>query len=137
MQYVFDYEERTYELPKFTKVIKNKLDQVNKDNAGNIPEEKKFKNMYSCIKDLVGDEGAKEIFGTDKFDDIDLNEIVVCYITIARTYDKPVNEVKHNTNDYISDEDRELALTLFKNAGNVTALEKALNSKGKKVPYGA
>lgn len=124
----------TCELPKFTKAVKNKLDRVNKENAGNTPEEKKYKNMYLCIKELIGDEAATEIFGTAKFDDIDLNEIVVCYMTIARTYDKPVNEAKKSINDDISDEDRELALSIIKNAGNITALKNAFSSKGK-APY--
>ena len=128
MDYTFNYGGMAYDLPKFKKSVKNRMDQINKDNAGNLPDEKKYRNMYLFIKEMLGEDVAKEIFGTDDLDEMDLNEILVCYLGIANDYSKPVEEAKKNMQDEISDEDKELLLSIFKNSGNLAALEKSLKS---------
>ena len=134
MDYELELRGRTYELPKFTRSVKNKMEKINSDNASNLSDVKKFKNMYVFIKESVGEEAAKEIFGTDNFDDMDLNDITVCYIEIANAYDKPVNEAKKANID-LNDDDRELVMALLKNAGSLNNLEKILkNAGGKKTP---
>ena len=126
MEYTLNYGGTEYVLPRYTKSVKSKMEQINKDNESNLPDEKKYKNMYLFIKESVGGEAAKEIFGTDDIDEMDLNEILVCYLLIAQAYDKPVNEVKKEMQDTISDEDRELIMAALKNSGTITAIERAV-----------
>lgn len=128
MDYTFNYGGMAYDLPKYTKSVKNKMDQINKDNAGNLPDEKKYRNMYLFVREMLGEDATKEIFGTDSLDEIDLNEILVCYLGIAHAYSKPVDEAKKNMQDEVSDEDKELLLSILKNSGNLAALEKSLKS---------
>lgn len=140
MNYTFEFNGMIYEIPRFTKSVKNKMDRINENNTSNLPEDKKFKDMYLFIKEEVGVEAAREIFGTDNIEEMDLNDITVCYIKIANAYEKPVGEAKKSVqdrlSDVISDEDRELVLSILKNADTLGRLDKNIGAR-KTTEFGA
>lgn len=136
MNYILNHGGMEYELPKFTKSVKIKMDRINTNNESSLPEDKKFKDMYLFIKEEVGAESAREIFGTDNLDEMDLNDIAVCYIEIANAYAKPVDDaekhsqnIKNRLSDILTDEDRELFVSIFQNADSLDRLTKNMSAK--------
>lgn len=135
MEYTLIYKGQSYDLPKFTKSVKKEIDGINRDNESNLPDDKKFLNMYLFVKKSVGDDASMQIFETDKIDDMDLNDINIAYCSICEAYDKPLDDFKQESSR-LSDEDRELAIEFVKNAGNIQKMEQMFkNQKAKTAPF--
>ena len=131
MQYTLIFNDVAYDLPKFTKSIRKEIEKLNINNANtSIDLDKRVKDMYLFIKDKIGEENALEIFGTDDLEEMDINEITLCYIGICDGYDRPMKEHEKNKSafDNVSEDDRKLILEVLKNSGNIQNIAKSVNS---------
>lgn len=136
MVYILEYNGSSYELPKFTKSVSDKIEKINTQNENTrIPDMNKYKSMHEFICEMIGNENAEAIFETDKLDEIDLNDITICYLGICAGYEKPVNDFKKRSSE-IDEKDKQFVIDLFKNAGNLKELEKIINSRGNKTVSG-
>lgn len=133
MQYTLIFNDVAYDLPKFTKSTRKEIEKLNSNNAStSIDLDKKIKDMYLFIKDKIGEENTHEIFGTDDLEEIDINEVNLCYIAICEGYDRPMkeNERKESLFNSVSEEDRKLILEVLKNSGNLHNIAKSVNAGG-------
>lgn len=125
MEYTLIINGRSYDLPKFTKSVKNDIEKIITDNESKgLSDDEKYKRMYIFIKKMIGDKNAMEIFETTDLDEMDLKLIGICFYEICNEYDRPEIEAKRNANmSKISEEDKTFVMDLFKNAGNIKTLE--------------
>lgn len=95
-EYTLKIHNREYELPKKTISVQEKIDKIDIDNEKKaLPKRKKYENMFAFVKDMVGEEAAKEIFETDdlsRIDDIDLCTITISYLGIVDAYSKAIRD---------------------------------------------
>lgn len=84
---------RSYDLPKKTMRIAERLeDAVKKDQMNSLSVRQKFENTHACIKEILGDENAKEIFGSEDIEDIDLCDVALAFKMIVDSYAQPLKE---------------------------------------------
>ena len=62
MEYTIIVDGRSYDLPKKTLAVVDKLDEALKVDASNLNIRQKFEKLHHFIRDLVGDETVKEMF---------------------------------------------------------------------------
>ena len=136
MEYYAELNGREYPLPPYTNSVRSKIERIAADdNSDKLDTGKKFENKYRFIKELIGEEAAKEVFGTDNIDEIDLNVITISYVRILHSYDRSITELEQESKmSSISPEDRELVMELIKNAGNIQELDKMLNKQQNRQP---
>ena len=93
MEYTIIVDSRSYDLPKKTVAVMEKLDDVLKvDSVKGLSLRQKFEKLHNFVKDVVGEENAKEIFGSDNISEIDLSEVTLAVKKIADAYDKPIKD---------------------------------------------
>ena len=93
MEYTVIINGQSYDLPKKTMKVVEKMDKVAQiDNVKGIGIRDKFKALFDFIGGLVGKETAKEILGSDKLDDVDLSEVTLTFVKIKDAYDKPLED---------------------------------------------
>ena len=93
MVYTIIVNERSYDLPKKTVAVMEKLDDVLKvDQIKGLTVKQKFEKLHSFVKGLVGDGNAEEMFGSDNISEIDLSELTLAVKKIVAAYDKPIND---------------------------------------------
>lgn len=91
--------ERSYDLPKKTIGIANKLDEVLKvDSIQRLSVRQKYEKLHVFVKDVLGEETAREIFGTDSLDEIDLSELTITVRKIVDAYEKPITDYQMEKN---------------------------------------
>ena len=78
MDYTVIINNRSYDLPKKTVSVMNKLDDVLKVDNLNIKARQKFEKLHEFVKDILGEANAKEILGSDNLDEIDLQPDPIC-----------------------------------------------------------
>lgn len=142
MEYTLIINGRSYDLPKFTKSVKNAIEKINSDNESKgLSDDEKYKRMYVFVKNIIGEENAMEIFETDNLDEMDLKLIGICYFEICNGYDRPEVEARRQASmSKISEEDRKLVMEVLKNSGNLQNLEKLMkqsNSNTMNAPFRA
>lgn len=95
-EYALRINNREYELPKKTISVQERIDKIDDENEKKlISKRKKYENMFAFVKDMVGEDAAKEIFETDdlsRIDDIDLCTITISYLGIVDAYSKAVRD---------------------------------------------
>lgn len=95
-EYALKIYNREYELPKKTISVQERIDKIDDDNEKKLlPKRKKYENMFAFVKDMVGEDAAKEIFETDdlsRIDDIDLCTITISYLGIVDAYSKAIRD---------------------------------------------
>lgn len=95
-EYALKIHNREYELPKKTISVQERIDKIDDENEKKLlSKRKKYENMFAFIKDMVGEDAAKEIFETDdlsRIDDIDLCTITISYLGIVDAYSKAVRD---------------------------------------------
>lgn len=125
MEYTLIHKNVSYDLPKYTKSIRNDVARINSDNASKgLSDDEKSKRMYQFIRKVVGEDAAMKIFETDDLEEIDLQEIAICYIRICASYEKVLAEARSEAeHPRISPEDRAFVSDFLKNAGNVKNIE--------------
>ena len=93
MVYTVIVNEESYDLPKKTVAVMEKLDDVLKvDQIKGLTVKQKFEKLHSFVKGLVGDSNAEEMFGSDNISEIDLSELTLAVKKIVSAYDKPIND---------------------------------------------
>ncbi|MGF0064257.1 hypothetical protein ACQRCQ_03150 [Lachnospiraceae bacterium SGI.085] len=95
-EYALKIHNREYALPKKTISVQERIDKIDDDNEKKLlPKRKKYENMFAFVKDMVGEDAAKEIFETDdlsRIDDIDLCTITISYLGIVDAYSKAIRD---------------------------------------------
>lgn len=93
MVYTIIVNERSYDLPKKTVAVMEKLDDVLKvDQIKGLTVKQKFEKLHSFVKGLVGDSNTEEMFGSDNISEIDLSELTLAVKKIVAAYDKPITD---------------------------------------------
>lgn len=93
MEYTLIIGSRSYDLPKKTMTVVEKLDKVsNIDSVKGISLQEKFTVVFNTVSDFVGAENAKEIFGSSDVREVDLTEVTIAMQKIIDAYDKPLND---------------------------------------------
>ena len=93
MEYTIIVDGRSYDLPKKTLSVMEKMDDVMKvDSVKGYSVRQKFEKIHRFIKDLVGDDNAKEILGSDNISEMDLSEVTLTAKKIIDAYDKPITD---------------------------------------------
>ena len=65
MEYTIIINGRSYDLPKKTVSVMEKMDSVLKVDNLRIKARQKFEKIHEFVKDMIGAENAKEAFGSD------------------------------------------------------------------------
>ena len=95
-EYALKIHNREYALPKKTISVQERIDKIDDDNEKKLlPKRKKYENMFAFVKDMVGEDAAKEIFETDdlsRIDDVDLCTITISYLGIVDAYSKAIRD---------------------------------------------
>lgn len=93
MEYTVIIDGHSYDLPKKTVAVMEKMDEVLKvDSVRGYSVRQKFEKLYSFVKELVGDEAAKNMFGSDNLSEIDLSDVTLAVKKIVDTYEKPITD---------------------------------------------
>ena len=91
MEYTIIVNGSSYDLPKKTLDVVESLDSVLKvDSVKGATVKQKFVKLHEFVKDLVGQDNAAEMFGSDNINEIDLSELTLTVKMICDAYDKPV-----------------------------------------------
>lgn len=90
MDYTIIVDGRSYDLPKKTIGVMEKLDEALKiDSNKGLTVKQKYEKLHSFVKGVVGDEAAQEMFGSDNISEIDLSELGLTVLKIRDAYDEP------------------------------------------------
>lgn len=93
MEYAIIVNEKSYDLPKKTLAVMEKLDDVLKvDTVKNLSVRQKYEKLHNFVKDTVGIENAAEMFGSNNISEIDTSEISLAVLKIRDAYDEPIND---------------------------------------------
>ena len=93
MEYTIIINGQSYDLPKKTVSVMEKMDEVLKvDLVKGYTVRQKFEKLHGFIKGLAGDENAKEMFGSDDITEIDTSELTLTVKKIVDAYDKPITD---------------------------------------------
>ena len=91
MQYTVILNEKSYDLPKKTMRVMEKMEAVIKnDQKKTIGLRDKFRAAHDFVSECLGKENAKEVFGTDDLDEMDLSDITLAFNMIHDAYEDPV-----------------------------------------------
>lgn len=93
MEYTIIVNGRSYDLPKKTVAVMEKLDEVLKvDFVKGYNIRKKYEKLHTFMKDLVGEEETTEMFGSPNMEEIDLSDLTLAVKKVVDAYDKPIND---------------------------------------------
>ncbi len=90
MDYTVIIGGRSYDLPKKNLNVMEKLDEALKVDSGKLSVRQKFEKLHRCVKEIVGEENAQEMFGSDNLDEIDLSDISLAVLKINDAYNQPI-----------------------------------------------
>ena len=95
-EYTLIIHNREYELPKKTISVQERIDKIDDENEKKtLSKRKKYENMFVFVKDMVGEDAAKEIFETEdlnSIDNLDLCTITISYLGIVDAYSKAIRD---------------------------------------------
>lgn len=98
MEYTIIINDRSYDLPKKTVAVMEKLDEALKvDSLNNLSVRQKYERLHGCVKSIVGDENAEEMFGSANLNEIDLSDVALAVLKINDAYNKPLSDYKTNS----------------------------------------
>lgn len=93
MVYTVIMNNRSYELPKKTVFVMEDLDSaLSIDKNKSLSLREKYGYLHEFVKRMVGEERARECFGSDLLDEIDLSDLTIAVRKIHDAYDKPIAE---------------------------------------------
>ena len=82
---------QSYDLPSKTINVMEKLDVILKvDTQKGLTVKAKFQKLLDFCSDILGKEAIKDIFGTDKLENMDLSELTLLVLKIKDAYDEPI-----------------------------------------------
>lgn len=95
MEYTVIINNRSYELPKKTLAVMEKLDDVLKvDSVKGLSVKQKYEKIHTFVKDIFGEEKAVEMLGSDNLSELDTSELALIVIKVNEAYEKPVTDYK-------------------------------------------
>ena len=94
MEYTVIINERSYDLPKKTVAVMEQLDSILKIDNCRIKARQKFERMHAFVKDMIGEENAKEAFESDNLEEIDMSELALAILKINDAYNQPLTDYK-------------------------------------------
>ena len=101
MIYTIIVNKRSYELPKKTVAVMEAVDgAITIDSNRALSLREKYMYLHEFVKEILGEEKAKECLGSDNLDEIDLSELAITVRIIHDAYDKPIT-------DYVAGKTRE------------------------------
>ena len=93
MVYTIIWKEQSYDLPPKTLKVVEAMDKAAKvDSVAGMSITDKFKTIHGFIISCIGKDNAKEIFGDDRLDKIDLSEVTIVFRMIVDAYKKPIDD---------------------------------------------
>lgn len=93
MEYTIIIGSRNYDLPKKTLAVMEQVDEILKvDAVKGYSIRQKFEKLHAFMKDIVGADAAKEMFGSDDISEIDLSELTLAVKKVVDAYDRPITE---------------------------------------------
>lgn len=91
MQYKVEHNGSSCILPAFTRNVKKRVDGVNERLADTgIPLDDCVSSLHEFLTETVGEETLTRMLGSADMDEIDLNDMNILYLKIAKEYDRPV-----------------------------------------------
>lgn len=97
MNYTIIIRGKSYELPAKTMKVVEKMEELERvDSDSRISIREKYRKVYDFFCMVVGKDNANEILGSDKLEEVDLNDITVAYLRIKQAYDKPIEDFNTN-----------------------------------------
>lgn len=93
MQYKVEHNKVNCILPTFTREVKRKMDAVNEQISNtDMPLDDRIDTMYGFLEEVIGEEALSRALGSNDLDEIDLNDVNILYLKVAKEYDRPVME---------------------------------------------
>lgn len=93
MEYTIIVNDRSYDLPKKTLSVVEKIDDILKvDSVKGYSVRQKFEKLHGFVKEMVGEDNAAEMFGASTLSEIDLSEITLAVKKVIDAYEKPIND---------------------------------------------
>lgn len=94
MEYIVIINGRSYDLPKKTVSVMEKMDGILKIDSCRMKARQKFEKMHEFVKDMIGEENAKEAFGTDNLEEMDMSELAITVLKMNDAYNQPLTDYK-------------------------------------------
>lgn len=94
MEYTIIINGRSYDLPKKTVSVMEKMDGILKIDSCRMKARQKFEKMHEFVKDMIGEENAKEAFGTDNLEEMDMSELAITVLKMNDAYNQPLTDYK-------------------------------------------
>ena len=96
MEYIVIINDRSFDLPKKTLSVVEKIDAVLKvDTTKGLSIRQRFEKLHAFVKEMVGEENAAEALGSSNLSEIDLSEIVLATKKIIDAYEKPITDYEN------------------------------------------
>lgn len=93
MQYTVKHNGINCVLPTFTRSIKKRIDEMNAKLAdADVSLDDRVDALHEFLTDTVGEEALTKMLGSADMDEVDLNDMNILYLKIAREYDRPVED---------------------------------------------
>lgn len=97
-EYSIIVNDKSYELPKKTLKVTEKLDDVLKvDSQEKLSVKQKFEKLHNFVKEVLGEANAEEVLGSSKLAEIDLSELSLIVLKINDAYEKPLTDYKQES----------------------------------------
>lgn len=99
MIYTVILHNHSYNLPAKTLAVTELLDNAAAvDSMAGLSIRDKYKVVMDAVIAVLGRDNVVEAIGSDKMDEIDLNEITLTFRKIVDAYNKPLEEYTKNSN---------------------------------------
>ncbi len=92
MVYTLIVNGRSYDLPKKTVLVMEKIDEVARVDSLGLPVRQRNEIIHNLVKELVGKENAIAIFGSDNLSELDVSDLEITLLKIIDAYRKPVDD---------------------------------------------
>lgn len=125
MEYTINVNGQDYSLPPKTLDVMENLDQVLKvDENRSLSISQKYSKLHDFVKKTAGEEGAKEMFGSDDLSAIELSELTLAVRKIIDAYDKPIKEYEaEKARMALNNASIEKIIAMSKAAEKITAIQ--------------
>lgn len=92
MIYTVIINDRSYDLPKKTMAVTEKLDATAQVDELDIPVREKYRKVLDCVLAILGKEATEEALGSTDLNEVDLSEVTIAFRKIVDAYNRPVQD---------------------------------------------
>lgn len=92
MIYTVIINDRSYDLPKKTMAITEKLDATAQVDELDIPVREKYRKVLDCVLAILGKDATEEALGSTDLNEVDLSEVTIAFRKIVDAYNRPVQD---------------------------------------------